>query len=106
VALLATLALAGAAPCLAGDDAEPPGKITLSVRGGAARPDPAQAGGLAVGTQDAEAAGAAAAAEGGGARRHAEYLQREALGQATAPLTGFGVLTGPLSPTVPSGARR
>lgn len=101
------LTVAGALTALAGlafaqeeQGRQAPRRMELSIRGGGAQ-DPAQAGAAALGARQAEVAAAEAEAqiqeERG--RERARQLSQEALRQGDAPLTRFGVLSGPLAPT-------
>lgn len=85
----------------------PTNRMTFTLRGGGAQ-DPAQAEAARAGARQAEAdaAKAEAQAEAERAAEQAGRLNRDALMQGDAPLRNFGVLPGPLSPTVPTGIRR
>ncbi len=107
LSLVAGLAFAGT---VLGQDEQsqpPTNRMTFSIRGGGAQ-DPAQAEAARAGARqaEAEAAKVEAQTQGERAREQAERLNRDALMQGDAPLRNFGVLGGPLSPTVPSGMRR
>ena len=94
---------------LGGTEQNPPptGSMTFSIRGGDAH-DPAQAAAAAATARQAEAAAADAEKQiqEETARERARQLTQEALRQHDRPLRDFGALTGPLSPTVPTGPRR
>ena len=107
LSLVAGIALAGTA---LGQDEQsqlPTNRMTFTLRGGGAQ-DPAQAEAAAAGARqaEAEAAKVEAQAQAERAAEQAGRLNRESLMQRDAPLRNFGVLPGPLSPTVPTGIRR
>ncbi len=107
LSLVACIALAGTAPGQ-GEQSQPPtNRMTFSIRGGGVA-YPAQAEAARAGARQAEAEGAKVEVQTQGerAREQAERLNRDALTQGDAPLRNFGILGGPLSPTVPSGIRR
>ncbi len=107
LSLVAGLALAGSALAQDEQSLPPTNRMTFTLRGGGAQ-DPAQAEAARAGARQAEADAAKAEAQAQ-AERAAEQtgrLNRDALMQGDAPLRNFGVLPGPLSPTVPSGIRR
>ena len=82
----------------------PTGSMTMTIRGDGAQ-DPAQAAAAAAAARQAEAAAATAEKQfqEEAARERARQRTQEALRQQNRPLHDFGALTGPLSPTVPTG---
>ncbi len=110
IALCGPLLFVGSAATGWAAEAEPPqpsGRMTFTL-GGSGVKDPAQAEAAAAGQRQAEAAAAEAQAQAdeARARQRAEGLNQEGLTQQRRPLTHFGVLTGPLSPTTPFSLRR
>ena len=105
--LVACIAMAGAAFGQDEQSQPPTNRMTFTLRGGGPQ-DPAQAEAAAAGARQAEAEAAKVEAQTQGERaaEQAGRLSRDALMQGDAPLRNFGVLPGPLSPTVPSGIRR
>src|SRR3972149_2226177 len=85
----------------------PTGNMTLTIRGDGTQ-DPAQAAAAAAAARQAEADAATAQrqVQEETARARARQRTEEALRQPDRPLRDFGALTGPLSPTVPTGLRR
>jgi len=107
VSLGVALVLAGGAAGWAQEEQQPTGRITFTLRGGSTQ-DPAQAEAAAAAARQAgaDAAKVEAETQEGQARDRAEQLNQQGLTQQNDPLTHFGVLGGPLSPTTPFGPRR
>ncbi len=83
-------------------DIRPGSALEFTLRGGGAEV-PAQAEAAAAGARQAEAEAAKieTQAQEERGRESVRRLNQDALGQRDAPLRNFGVLSGPLSPTVP-----
>lgn len=107
VCLASFLALGGAICGWAADDVEPTKQIRLTVRGQTST-DPAKTEAARAAARQAErdAVELEAKTAEQGKDKHAQKLNQEALTQHDVPLRNFGVLSGPLSPTGPTGIRR
>ena len=107
LSLVAGIALAGTALGQDEQSLPPTNRMTFTLRGGGAQ-DPTQGEAAAAGARqaEAEAAKVEAQVQAERAAKQAGRLNREGLMQRDAPLRNFGVLGGPLSPTIPSGIRR
>jgi hypothetical protein len=107
VCFVCFLALGGAVSGWAADEVEPTKQIRLTVRGQTGT-DPAQAEAARAAARQAERDAVEVEAKTAEQEKdkQAQRLNQESLQQHDAPLRNFGVLSGPLSPTVPTGIRR